>query len=85
MHATIQQSSNSREQFTSHAYTECGHDAQCFALLNFDATRHDDLIRRAHEDARHAKAAAEEAIQEGFETMKVRRPLACRTFFPKAA
>jgi hypothetical protein len=52
-HAKIAQS-NSRERFTSHAYTECGHVAQCFALPNFGAARHDDLIRRIGETACYA-------------------------------
>jgi hypothetical protein len=29
----------------SHAYTEYGHVAQCFALPNFGATQHDVVIR----------------------------------------
>src|SRR5579862_8474483 len=52
-HAKIWQS-NSRERFTSHAYTECRHVAQCFSLPNFGAARHDDLIRRARETACYA-------------------------------
>jgi hypothetical protein len=52
-HAKIAQS-NSRERFMSHAYTECGHVAQCFALPNFSAARHDHLIRRKGEAACHA-------------------------------
>jgi len=52
-HAKIAQS-NCREQFTSHAYTECRHVAQCFALPNFGAARHDDLIRRIGETACYA-------------------------------
>jgi hypothetical protein len=40
---------NGREQFTSHAYTECGHVAQCFALSKFCTARHDCLIRLKNE------------------------------------
>ncbi len=69
----------------SHAYTECGHVAQCFALSNFDATQHDVVIRGASTaTTRHGDAPEwEDAIRRIFDN--VRRPLECRTFFPMAA
>ena len=47
---TILPSSNSRKPRTSHAYTECRHVAQCFALINPSAAQHDRL-RHARTDA----------------------------------
>ena len=42
-------SSNCRERIVSHAYKECGHDAQYFCLPNCGDQQHDVLIRRARE------------------------------------
>src|SRR5580692_11870333 len=95
-HAKIAQS-NSRERFTSHAYTECRHVAQCFTLPNFGAARHDDLIRRAREDIRSTNELASRQFAARRETIgrvsqttvslpgRQCQETQCRTFFQKAA
>src|ERR1700733_2381225 len=89
-HAKIAQS-NCREQFTSHAYTECRHVAQCFTLPNFSAARHDDLIRRTGEAVCYANLLRGGNDREGLEDDSVLnrgrqcQETQCKMFFQKAA
>jgi hypothetical protein len=69
----------------SHAYTECGHVAQCFRLSKFGGAQHDTRESgRTRKDVRRAHRRAEDAVKRAFFDVNVRRPLECRTFFPAA-
>jgi hypothetical protein len=83
---------HSNKPVIRHALKECCHDAQCFALPNFGGNRHIEKVaaninfQRARLNDSLPRAALEvEDAGKGFFDDNVRRPLECRTFYPRAA
>jgi hypothetical protein len=59
-------SSNGRKFLSSHAYAECRHAAQSFALPNFPGTQHHTFDSTGREHLPSVFAFWEEGLSEGF-------------------
>jgi hypothetical protein len=83
-HAKYVSSSNVHEYLVSHAYMECGHVAQWFALSKFRDTRHDNSIRDGRAKTFVTMFGRRNDQVDPFDA-NVRRPMECKMFFRKAA
>jgi hypothetical protein len=80
--AAICLSSNRRRRGESHAYMECRHVAQSFALPKFPATQHHVLDSAAGRFCAWPQLSGEEASRRLFDDNGQETP--CKKSFPKA-